>query len=108
MAANDLKDALRSSASAIAKYVEDVGTLTVTTSTQEVGQPNSEPVVAARTIIRMDGDNESVLPVQLEGDVLMVDATLYDLHQQNVNAAIEYRARMLDAMLGLLKSYRGR
>jgi len=32
-----------------------------------------------------------------------VDSMVYDLHQQNVAAATEYRARMMESLIGLLK-----
>jgi hypothetical protein len=39
-----------------------------------------------------------------QGDTLEVDMTLFELHQQNVSTAIDYRARILDALLGTVMS----
>jgi len=38
---------------------------------------------------------------------LQVDAALFEIHQQNVNTAMEYRARILAALIGTLQT-RGR
>jgi hypothetical protein len=104
MAGTELKDALKNTADSIAAYVKNVATLTVETQTVEVGATD-KPRLAARTVISLDGDNTSVIPAQKnEAGNLQVDSTLYELHMQNVQAAIDYRGRMLDAMLGLLKS----
>ena len=104
MAVTEIKEALRSAADTVAKYVRDVGVLHVETQTVEVGNAG-EPVLAARTVIKLDGDNSSVIPAQKnEAGTLVVDSSLYELHMQNVQAAIDYRARMLDAMLDLLRS----
>jgi hypothetical protein len=32
---------------------------------------------------------------------------MFEIHQQNVETAIEYRARMMSALLDVLKSYTG-
>ena len=104
MAATEIKEALKNSADTIARYIKDVATLTVTSSTQEVGS-TAEPVLAARTVISIDGDNNSVLPTNKNTDGrLEIDSVLYDLHMQNVKSAIEYRAQMINALIGLLQS----
>jgi hypothetical protein len=36
-------------------------------------------------------------------DEIVINSAVYDVHMQNVNAAIEYRARVLDSLLGLLR-----
>jgi hypothetical protein len=106
MAGNEVRDALKSSAETIAKYVKDVATLSVTTYTQEVGNGSAGPVPAAKTTISLDGDNSSVLPTQKnEAGRLEVDAAIYELHTANVKSAIEYRARMLQSMLELLRTH---
>lgn len=104
MAGTELKDALKNTADSIAAYVKNVATLTVETQTVEVGA-GEKPALAARTVISLDGDNSSVVPAQRNAaGALEVDAALYKVHMQNVEAAIDYRARMLDAMLELLRS----
>lgn len=105
--ASEIKDAMKSAADTVARYVKDVATLTVVTQTVEVGSDEA-PRLAARTTISIDGDNTSVMPGQRnEAGQLVIDASLYELHMQNVSAAIDYRARLLDSMLGLLRTRLG-
>lgn len=103
MAVTEIKEALRSAADTVAKYVRDVGVLHVETQTVEVGHA-SEPVLAARTVIKLDGDNSSVIPAVLnQQGKWEVDTLLYDLHMQNVQKAIEYRSKLMESMLALLR-----
>ncbi len=99
----ELKEALKSAADAIAKYVADAATMTVETRYVEMGS-SAEPKMAARTIIKLDGDSESILPMRKgpDGD-LAVDSMINEMHQENVQAAIDYRAEMLERMLTLLR-----
>ena len=111
--ANEFENALKNAASSVAKYVEDAATMMVETRYVEIGGDGTpdldtaKPV--ARTVVRLDGDSETVIPVR-EGaaGALQVDTTLFELHQENVTTAIEYRARILNALLGTLVSSRGR
>ena len=65
----------------------------------------SQAKPVARTVIRIDGDSEAVLPVrESEDGGLAVDADLLDLHNQNVVTAIDYRAKLLNSLIGMLKS----
>jgi hypothetical protein len=107
--ANDLDSYIRSAAQKIVQYVGDVATLTVQTEYVPL-EPDSvanfdqsKPI--ARTIIRIDGDCNAVVPVvTASGGRLEVDAALFDLHQRNVTTAIEYRARILNALLQAVSS----
>ncbi len=103
--------ALRNAASSVAKYVQDAASMLVETKYVEIGKggdvdfEGAKPV--ARTEIKLDGDSEAVLPMRTnDSGTLEVDITLFELHQQNVATAIEYRARILDALLGTLVSQR--
>jgi hypothetical protein len=59
---------------------------------------------AARTEIRLDGDCATVLPVHKnDAGVFVVDGDLFDMHQRNVATVIEYRSRMMDALLQTFK-----
>ena len=111
--ANEFENAVKNAAASVAKYVEDAATMMVETRYVEIDAdetPDFEgarPV--ARTIIRLDGDSETVMPMrQGAAGAMEVDTTLFELHQENVTTAIEYRARILDALLGTLLSSRGR
>ena len=105
--ATEFDIALRNAASSVARYVQDAATMQVETHYVDIspeGTPDfdaARPV--ARTIIRLDGDSETTVPMrQGESDNLEVDLSLFNLHQQNVDTAIEYRARILNALLSPL------
>ena len=105
--ANELNNAMKSAAEKIAKYVDNIASMTVETryvdlDSAAVDFSGAKPV--ARTEIKLDGDCSSVLPMRRnEAGVAIVDADLFDMHQRNVATAIEYRARMMDALLQTFK-----
>lgn len=110
--ANDFTSSLRNAAASVAKYVDDAATLEVVTKYVEIDADKAsdfetaKPV--ARTVIKLDADSETVFPMRTgEGEALEVDMTLFDLHQKNVTSAIEYRARMLDALLSTIMARDG-
>jgi len=104
---NEFETALKNIAASAAKYVQDVATLQVETHYVDVGGEGTpafdqaRPV--ARSIVRLDGDSETVVPMRkAAGGAMEVDSALFELHQQNVATAIDYRARMLSALLSAL------
>src|SRR5919109_986296 len=102
--ANELETAVKSAAAQIARYVEDAATMMVGTRFVDIGAGGatdfSQARPVARTIIRLDGDSETIIPMrQTEAGGLDVDTGPVETHQRNVATAIEYRARMLDALL---------
>ena len=110
--AGEIETAMRQAAAKVAQYVEDVSEMRVVTSYVEVapggdaGFDAAKPV--ARTVVKFDGDSETVVPVRpAEGGRLELDDALLGVHRDSVNAAIEYRARILNALLGALPT-RGR
>ena len=107
--ATELENSIKNAAEKVAKYVADVATMTVETKYVEIGTGGdvdfSQARPAARTVIKLDGDSETIIPVRKpEMGEPEADTTLFDLHQSNVTTAIDYRASMLDALLGTLKS----
>jgi len=107
--ATELENSIKNAAAKVAQYVADVATMTVETKYVEIGPDGDvdfdQAKPAARTIIRLDGDSETVVPMrETETKEFEVDTLLFDLHQSNVTTAIDYRASMLDALLGTLKS----
>jgi hypothetical protein len=105
---SELENAMKSAAASAAKYVQDASELLVETRYVEISAAaaidfaQAKPV--ARTIVRLDGDSETILPARKnEAGAMEVDVTLFELHQQNVNTAIEYRAKILNALLGALQ-----
>jgi len=100
----ELKEALKSAADTIAKYVEDAGNMTVETRYVEVGGSAEQSKLAARTIIKLDGDSETILPMKKGPDgELTVDSAIHEMHQENVQAAIDYRSEMLERLLSILR-----
>jgi len=105
--ANELSSAVKSAAVNIAKYIGDAATLTVETkfietSSQDFGD-FSAALPVARTVIRLDGDSELVAPVRkTAAGTYEVDEALFELHQLNIETAIEYRARILSALLEMI------
>lgn len=108
--ANELQNAIRSAAEKVAQYVHDVATLTVETRAVTIdsggGARFDQALPVARSIIKMDGDSETIVPLRRAGEKEQsaLDTALYELHQANVNTAIEYRARILGALLDALKT----
>jgi len=99
----ELKEALKNAADTIAKYVEDAASMTVETKYIEVGGKSDEPKLLARTIVKLDGDSETVLPMKAGPDgTLVVDTVVNEMHQENVQTAIDYRTEMLERLLSLL------
>lgn len=102
--ASELREALKTSAERIAKYVEDVAEMAVETHYVELGAASfDEAKLAARTIVKLDGDSQTVIPMQKGESKLEVDMAVFEVHQQNVSAAIEYRTRMMDSLLSILR-----
>lgn len=107
--ANDIENALKSTAQKIAQYVDDIATMEVKTYYVVVGaEGNQEERLGASTVVKLDGDSSSVVPIRSADAGAGVDTDLFDVHQRNVATAIEYRARMLASLLEALKSYTGR
>ena len=102
--ASELRDALKASAERIAKYVEDVAEMSVETSYVEVGAASFEAAkLGARTVVKLDGDSQTIVPMQKGDAKLEVDMGLFEVHQQNVAAAIEYRTKMMNSLLSVLR-----
>ncbi len=107
--AGELQNSLKTVADKVAQYIGDAATLKVETRALTVGadgQTQFEQATAvARSIIRLDGDSETILPMRASSkpDQLEVDTTLFEMHQHSVNTAIDYRTRILSALLNALK-----
>ena len=103
MATPELKEALKNAADTIAKFVQEAATMTVETYYVEMGTNLSEAKPAARTVVKLDGDSQTILPMRKGADGgLVVDTVLNEMHQENVQAAIDYRSEMLEKLLSIL------
>ena len=108
--ASGLEQSLRNAAAKIAAYVSDVAEMKVETLYVRIGANgpvdfnDARPV--AQTRISLDGDSKIVVPLrETEAGRFEIDAELFDLHQRNVASAIEYRARILNALLSALQAF---
>jgi hypothetical protein len=126
---DQVQGTMRQAAQRIADYVADAAEMRVETryisvdpgeiaglpagapaDAATVDRSNGGPAVAgshraAMTVIKLDGDCLFEVPVRkVEGtpDRLEFDQALLDLHERNVAAATEYRARILNALIGAL------
>lgn len=108
---------MRTAMANIAKFVQDVGTLSVQTGYVTVGETTmhgsnrtSEELTfntalpVAATIIRFDGDCREIIPMRVVDGQPEIDTALLELHERSVARAIEYRARILAALGELVQS----
>jgi metal-dependent amidase/aminoacylase/carboxypeptidase family protein len=110
--ASELENNIRAAAAKLAKALADATDLTVETNYVEIDpkDPNNldKTFIVARTIIQLDGDQQTIIPMQ-RGDSggLVLDDTLMAVHQQNVKSAIDYRSKSIETLLTMLPG-RGR
>jgi hypothetical protein len=112
----DFQEILRDTAEKIKELVANAATMNVETWYVEMGvdevpiddrgkaqfRQNAHP--AAMTEVRFDGDSIAILPMRRgEDDRLMVDRQVKELHDHNVKTATDYRAGILNSLVGLLK-----
>ncbi|MBI3942688.1 MAG: hypothetical protein HY326_06715 [Chloroflexi bacterium] len=109
--ANDLENSIRSAAEKISQYISDAFTMSVSTRFFEVGVDGVDALDAEKgkpvafTQISPDGDYTSIIPMRKNAaGQLDVDQGLFDIHQENVTAAMEYRARILETLVDILQS----
>jgi hypothetical protein len=106
--ASNLDDSMREAAAQVRKYVEDaavmqVRTYYVLTGTEELSKLDGERP-GAYTEVKLDGDSKVVVPMRKgRDDTMELDEALFSIHERNVQAATEYRARVLSALIGLLQ-----
>jgi hypothetical protein len=108
--ANELESSIRDVASKIVKYVEDIAEMKVETNYVQIGADGtvdySKAKPAARTTIKLDGDSEVIVPVrQSEAGRFEIDSVLLEIHKGNVTTAIDYRARILNALVSAIQSF---
>lgn len=105
---SNLDDSTRAAAEQVRKYVEDaavmqVRTFYVLTGTEELSKLDAERP-GAFTEVKLDGDSKVVVPMRKgRDDTMELDEALFSIHERNVQAATEYRARVLNALIGLLQ-----
>ena len=108
---NEIENTLKQTAQKISDYIADVATLSVETKFVPIsadGGPADFAAAkpAAKTVIKIDGDCEAVVPMQNTDTGLAVDRSLFELHERSLNSAIEYRTKMMNSLLDMLKNLR--
>lgn len=98
----DVETSLQTIAEKVGKYIDNLATLTIETKVSDVTGGGER--LAARTVLKLDGDSEVLLPTDADG-ALRQD--LLELHQKNVAAAMLYRSQIVAALLQALTSARG-
>lgn len=101
----DVNEVLRQSAERIARYIDDLAEMRVTTTLIEptTGRKGINEVATVQSTIRLDGDSQSTIPLTNdEKGNPMVNSELYELHQMNIKAVTAYRAQTLQALLTIL------
>jgi hypothetical protein len=103
----DPKTALQNALNALIAGLSDAATLTVETRTFKLGDPEAERPefrgkLAVRTIIEVDGDTFAGVPVTDEA-AGEINEKLLDLHNKNVERALQYRVQLLQSGQQLIK-----
>lgn len=106
--ASNLDDSMREAAAKVRQYVEDAAVMQVRTFYVLTG---SEPVSGidperpgAFTEVKLDGDTKVVVPMRKgRDDSMELDEALFNIHERNVAMATNYRAQVLNALVGLLQ-----
>jgi len=105
---SELETNIRVASEKLAKALADASDITVETRYVEIESKGSESLenskLVARTVIQLDGDNTSIIPMYRTEGRLELNESLLDIHLRNVSTAIEYRTNTLEALLSLLPS----
>jgi hypothetical protein len=94
-AAQKLADAIRNAA--------ELRIDTIFTEPATANQPQKDLLTLSSTF-QPDGDSSNQVPVQVTPAGVVADPALYQIHLQNVNAAIAYRKELLSSLLSALQS----
>lgn len=105
---SELENSIRAAAEKVAQYVEDAATMEVKTYYVLVGAASAPDMEKDRpgayTMVKLDGDSKTVVPMREGRDgAIELDGTLFEIHERNVSTATEYRARVLNSLIGLLQ-----
>lgn len=105
--AESWENAVKDTAQKLAEALKDAATLSVKTDYIEAAPPGGQQStpITLTTTISLDADSVNSVPVvRVEGSGLQVDPALHQIHETNVQAAIDYRMRILNALLDLIKT----
>ena len=101
---SEIREALKLAAEQVANYVKDASEMTVETRFVELGGNGEEAKLAASSLVKFDGDSYFTVPVRRDANNNLVpDTAMYDVHEKNVQATIDYRVRMMEQLLAILR-----
>lgn len=106
--ANDMENSVRTAVQKLAQALENATEMKVETryiivKADAGAGPEPASQLAASTVVELDGDSVTTVPMRQNQTGLEIDSALLDLHQKNVTTAIEYRTRVLNALLSLVQ-----
>lgn len=105
--AESWETSIKAAAQKLAEALQDAATLTVKTDFIEpaaAGGAQTTPIGLVTTI-KLDADSENAVPItRVEGVGLQVNQSLFQIHESNVKAAMDYRIQVLTALLDTIKS----
>lgn len=111
MARKEWEDTLNKAVADFTKNIGDLSKLNVVTEFVVVSEGTqadfSQAKPIAQTTIELDGDYRATVPMRpaKEGDDgPQVDMRLYELHQENVDKALMYRAEFINSVMHGLRS----
>jgi hypothetical protein len=96
---------VKNTAQKLADALQDAATLTVKTEYVEAAGGAQATPITLTTEIHLDADSLNSVPVtRVEGVGLQVNQDLYQIHASNVQAATDYRLRILGALLDAVQT----
>ncbi len=106
---SELDQTIKNALATVMEYVKNAATLSVVTeyvrtdANEKANFDDARP--AALTIVKLDGDSRTVIPTRqaANGQQLEIDTQMFEVHSQNVKTAIEYRVRLVNALLAGLQ-----
>jgi hypothetical protein len=101
---SEIKEALKLAAEQVTSYIKDASEMKVETRFLELGENEEKVKPAASSLVKFDGDSICTVPMKRDANNNLVpDTALYELHERNVQTTIEYRVRMMEQFLALLR-----
>lgn len=111
MSRKDVENSIRNATLKMATALEGAAELQVETRYVLTGdaaddlKENEKGRLLARTTIQLDGDTNVVLPMTRDAaGKLQTDKDIFELHQNNVSMALDYRLNLLNKLLVAIRS----
>ncbi len=102
---SDVHASIKSAINNLLKAIQDAAQLDVKTHLLFVDKAEDDPEQGkkvAQTELLLDGDANVWVPVETTSGEVALKQELYEIHNQNVEKAIQRRSELLDAAKGLV------